>query len=89
MTQEESTANFLIEVIEILTIFVNEKEFYDLFQNYYKHLLIIVCLNMLRTYSEELEQMTKDPENFVNLALDTCDKQNSRIVKTQGAKLLE
>lgn len=33
--------------------------------------------------------MQKDPENFVHLALDTCDKQKSMIVKTQAAKLLE
>lgn len=33
--------------------------------------------------------MTKDPEQFVSLALDTCDKQQSKVVKTQAAKLLE
>jgi len=33
--------------------------------------------------------MKNDPEQFVNLALDTCDKQTSRVIKTQGAKLLE
>ena len=33
--------------------------------------------------------MIEDPEQFVNLALDTCDKQSSKVVKTQGAKLLE
>lgn len=33
--------------------------------------------------------MIKDPDEFVNLALDTCDKQSSKVVKTQGAKLLE
>lgn len=33
--------------------------------------------------------MRKDPEQFMNLALDTCDKQKSLVIKTQGAKLLE
>jgi hypothetical protein len=33
--------------------------------------------------------MIKDPDQFVSLALDTCDKQTSKIVKTQAAKLLE
>ncbi len=33
--------------------------------------------------------MNIDPDQFVNLALDTCDKQKSKVVKTQGAKLLE
>ena len=43
----------------------------------------------MRTTAPELEQMLRDPEQFVNLALDTCDKQKSKVVKTQGAKLLE
>jgi len=29
------------------------------------------------------------PQEFVNLALDTCDKQQSNVVKTQAAKLFE
>jgi hypothetical protein len=33
--------------------------------------------------------LREDPEGFVNLSLDVCDKQKSHIVKTQGAKLLE
>ena len=33
--------------------------------------------------------MYDDPHEFVNLALDTCDKQQSNIVKTQAAKLFE
>lgn len=43
----------------------------------------------MRTTQPEYEQMIKDPEQFVALALDTCDKQKSRVVKTQAAKLLE
>jgi hypothetical protein len=44
---------------------------------------------MIKTSKEEYEQMIKDPDQFVNLALDTCDKQSSKVIKTQGAKLLE
>ena len=33
--------------------------------------------------------MYDNPANFVSLALDTCDKQKSNIVKTQAAKLIE
>ena len=44
---------------------------------------------MMRTGKTEKETMIKDPDSFVNLALDTCDKQKSKIAKTQAAKLLE
>ncbi len=43
----------------------------------------------MKTSKEEYDQMIEDPEQFVNLALDTCDKQQSKVVKTQAAKLLE
>jgi hypothetical protein len=68
---------------------VGEKPFYETFSQCYKHLLVLVALNMIKTSKEEYEQMIKDPDQFVNLALDTCDKQSSKVIKTQGAKLLE
>lgn len=37
---------------------------------------------MMKTSNEEMEQMSKDPDQFINLALDTCDKQKSRVIKT-------
>jgi hypothetical protein len=43
----------------------------------------------MRTNSAELSDISNDPEQFVSLALDVCDKQKSRVIKTQGAKLLE
>lgn len=76
-------------MVETLAIFIGEKEFYAIFSMSYKLLLVHVALNFLKTSKSEYEQMLNDPEQFVNLALDTCDKQNSKVVKTQGAKLLE
>jgi hypothetical protein len=69
-------------MVETLTLCIGEKEFYSLFSQYYKHLLVHVSLNFLKTSKDEHEQMMEDPEQFVNLALDTCDKQNSKVVKT-------
>jgi len=45
-------------------------------------LLVNVCLTLMRTTKSEYEQMTHDPDSFINLALDTCDKQQSKIAKT-------
>lgn len=69
-------------MVETLTIFVGEKEFYNIFSVSYKLLLIHVSLNFIRTSKSEMEQMIVDPDQFVNLALDTCDKQNSKVIKT-------
>lgn len=89
IVEEEDLANLLVEMIETLCIFIGEKEFYDIFSQSYKLLLVHVAMNFIKTSPSEFEQMTVDPEQFINLALDTCDKQNSKVIKTQGAKLLE
>ncbi len=54
-----------------------------------KNLLVNVCLTLMRTMEEEQKLIENDPDEFVQLALDTCDKQRSQITKTQAAKLLE
>ena len=76
-------------MIESLCLFTGEKEFYDMILGNFKNLLVYVSLSLMRTTQIEFENMIKDPEGFVNLSLDTCDKQKSMIVKTQAAKLLE
>jgi hypothetical protein len=72
-----------------LVLFAGEAELYDQVFPRSKEVSVRVCLNLLRTTEQEYEQMQRDPEQFVALALDTCDKQKSRVVKTQAAKLLE
>lgn len=51
--------------------------------------MLDVGLNLIKTTETERQQMYDDPQEFVNLALDTCDKQQSVVVKTQAAKLFE
>ena len=87
--EDETFQDIIVESMETLCLFVGEKEFYDILVEKSKELLVKVCLNLMRTTSQEYEQMINDPEQFVALALDTCDKQHSKIVKTQAAKLLE
>lgn len=89
LVEEEVCADLLIESIEVLTVLIGEKESYDIFSQNYRQLLVIVALFMMKTTKAEMEQMKKDADQFINLALDTCDKQKSRVIKTQGAKLLE
>lgn len=61
--------------METLILYIGENEFYDCIVDHYRDLIVNVCLNLMRTTPEEYEQMIKDPEQFVQLALDTCDKQ--------------
>lgn len=49
-------------MVETLTLFIKEKEFYQIFSVSFKHLLIHVALNFLKTTKEEYEQMISDPD---------------------------
>lgn len=89
LCDDESTADLITEMLGLLAIFSAEKEFYDTIQSMYKPILISVCLNLMRTMKPEKEQMEDNPQDFVNLALDTCDKQQSETIKTNAAKVLE
>jgi hypothetical protein len=64
----------MIESVELLTELIGEKEYYDLFSHFMKELLVRVSLQMMTTTQSELDVMRKDPAEFVNIALDTCDK---------------
>lgn len=86
---DENYSDIIVEGIETLVLFSGEKEFQDDLIKACRPLIVDVGLNLMRTTSAELLEMVNDPDSFVNLALDTCDKQKSRVVKTQGAKLVE
>jgi len=51
--------------------------------------MVNLGFTFLRTTRTEREKMVTDSDDFVHLALDTCDKQKSGIIKTQAAKLIE
>ena len=59
--------------------------FEELHENYRQvlnNLILDVCFMLIRTSPEERQQMYDDPQEFVNLALDTCEDQKSKTVKT-------
>jgi importin-7 len=81
--------DLIVEAVETLVLYSGEVEFQDDLIKASRPLLVHLAFNLLRTQQSELTILQNDPDEFVQLALDTCDKQKSRIVKTQAAKLLE
>jgi hypothetical protein len=54
-----------------------------------KTIVVTICLSYLKSTKDELKLIEDDPNEFVNLGLDTCEKQKSLVPKTQAVKLLE
>jgi chaperonin cofactor prefoldin len=75
--------------LEIISVTAVNEHLKKQYYRYQTNLILDVCFNFIKTTENERQQMIDDPKDFVNLALDTCDKQQSMIVKTQAAKVLE
>jgi len=79
----------LLEALKFLTKLSLEKELYSAFLNRRPYLVVDVCFPLLRTGTQEIVDMQEDPDQFANLALDTCQRQEFETVKTQAAQFLE
>ena len=87
--EEETISNFIIELLELNHCITQYEQFKLTFLKYLPSLILDVCLQMIKTTETERQQMYDNPQEFVSLALDTCDRQKSYIIKTQAAKLIE
>ena len=66
-----------------------ENSFYSVFGDNMAHIVVSVCMNLIKTTASEAELIMNDPTEFINLSLDCCDKQKSNVMKSQACKLLE
>jgi hypothetical protein len=84
---------FISEIINHLLRFITycgcQTEFYQILSESKTSLLVDVIYPFISTSPKEYQQMLDEPEEFVNLALDTVDKQQSDIPKTTAGTLLE
>lgn len=89
LIEEETISNFIIELLELNYCVTQYEQFKQTFLKYLPNMILDVCLQMIKTTETERQNMYDNPQEFVALALDTCDRQKSYIVKTQAAKLIE
>ena len=89
LLEEETISNFVIECLENLHLASAFEQFKDIYFRALPSLILDVGMNLIKCTETERMTMLNDPPDFVALALDTCDKQESMTVKTQAAKLFE
>jgi hypothetical protein len=85
----EAVEGFIVECLIFLTHIAPQTEFFNLFAETKKPLFMDVILPLLKTSKSEMELFKQAPEEFVHLALDTCDRQLSETFKTAAAQLME
>lgn len=86
---EDVLNSMIIEMLDTLCTAASFDEFNDKYFQLLPNLILDVCFILIRTTQSERDNMYENPQEFVNLALDTCEGQESKSVKTQAAKLFE
>jgi hypothetical protein len=76
--------------IEVLCLMTRDLETFNAFfmANGFK-LYLQVIIPYLKISEQERENIESNPKEFVNYAVDVCEKQESKTYKSQAAKLLE
>ncbi|CAD8078453.1 unnamed protein product [Paramecium sonneborni] len=81
--------NIITYIMKLLANLGSQTEQYQLFSDSKISLITDAIYPFLITSQKEYQQMKDEPEEFVNLALDSVDKQQSDVPKTAAASLLE
>ena len=76
-------------LLENMIICTRCRIFLDFFARVRARIICDVLLMLLTTSNKEEIDAIEDPKEFINLAIDVCDKQESKTIKTQAAKWLE
>ena len=83
------TSKFITRLLCVLNFMLEENSFYSLFSSNRTTILVDIIFILIKATQDEKLLLTTDPQEFVNLGLNTCDNQKSRIPKTEAAKLME
>lgn len=78
-----------IVLLENMIICTKSRMFADLFARTRTKVMVDVLFLFLATSEKERDDAEEQPKEFMNLALDVWDKQESKTIKTQAAKWIE
>jgi len=89
IAENKPIEGLVVELLEMIANFAQISDLYDLLLANIKPLVIEVGMPLMRSSKSEVDMFYDQPDDFVTLALDTCDKQLSEITKTAAAKMIE
>ena len=76
-------------VLTALAQLVYIKDYHNFFLEYGMRLFTDIGFPFLRTLEDEKAEAIDNPNEFINLALDVCDRQRMYHVKSQAARFIE
>ena len=89
LDEDDDIRGIVIALLENVSLSSKSKFFADLLARTRAKMIGEVLLIFLGTPEKERITAMENPTEFLNLAIDVCDKQESKTVKSQAAKCLE
>ena len=87
--EDKTQEDLVVEMLKLLSTVSDLSQFYSIFAQNKQKIIVDIILVLLCSSSDEKEKMVSDPHNFVTMAIDTCENQESELPKTEASKLLE
>ncbi|OMJ89162.1 hypothetical protein SteCoe_8706 [Stentor coeruleus] len=85
----EYVSELFVEFLFILTKLCTDNRLIQYFNDSYKNIILNICFPLLKCTLSDIENFKENPEEFVSLSSDICEKQESETVKSTAASLLE
>jgi hypothetical protein len=89
LNSEDYIRAIVIALLENIALSTKSPIFGDLLARTRAKMIAEVIMIFLCSPEKEKEDALDNPSEFLNLAIDVCDKQESQTVKSQAAKCLE
>ena len=86
--QLEFVSDLFTSVVNLLSELVSETRFFTFFSENCKDLIVRLCLPLIKSNQNDLETLVDNPEEFVAISNDLCEKQQSLFYQTAAAYLL-
>jgi hypothetical protein len=85
----DSVKDYLTKALDFITALARELRLASFFLPRSKALILNCVMLLMVASRQEIEEFEESPEQFLSLASDTCEKQESKIPKTCAAGLLD
>lgn len=90
VVKNDKVGSVISQSLMLLTRMIQKcKDMNPFFTEHASRMFVCLGLNFMRTYESEQLESIDNPEEFVKLSLDVCDRQSYPVLKSQSAKLIE
>lgn len=89
LLQKSHISDYFVEALLILNKLATENRFVWFYLQNFKGILIEICFPLLKAFAEDYDNLSNDPEEFVNSSIEIVERQGNDNFKTCTSMLVE